>query len=118
MSVQLPNWRLEAEVRHNLFLAFKESLNNALRHAGATEVRISLTTNTHAFTIVVEDNGRGFKHEPTPNAPSTPGPSPGRNGLANMHHRLQQIGGQCRIHSAIGKGTRVEFLVPVNPATT
>jgi signal transduction histidine kinase/ligand-binding sensor domain-containing protein len=118
MSVQLPNWRLEAEVRHNLFLAFKESLNNALRHAGATEVRISLTTNIHAFTIVVEDNGRGFTQDPTQNAPSIPRPSTSRNGLANMHHRLQQIGGQCEIQSAIGKGTRVEFLVPVNPATT
>src|SRR5208283_3647004 len=53
MSVQLPNWRLEAEARHNLFLAFKESLNNVLRHAAATEVRISLTTDNHAFTIVV-----------------------------------------------------------------
>jgi signal transduction histidine kinase/streptogramin lyase len=118
MSVQLPNWRLEAEVRHNLFLAFKESLTNALRHAGATEVRISLTTKTHAFTIVVEDNGRGFSQEPMRNAPDISGSSAGRNGLANMRHRLQQIGGQCEIQSAIGKGTRLEFLVPVNPATT
>jgi signal transduction histidine kinase len=118
MSVQLPNWRLEAEVRHNLFLAFKESLNNALRHAGATEVRISLATNTHAFTIVVEDNGRGFSHDPVRTDASIFGSSTGRNGLANMRHRLQQIGGQCKIQSAIGKGTRVEFVVPVHPVTT
>jgi len=116
--VQLPNWRLEAEVRHNLFLAFKESLNNALRHAGATEVRISLATNTHAFTIVVEDNGRGFSHDPVRTDASIFGSSTGRNGLANMRHRLQQIGGQCKIQSAIGKGTRVEFVVPVHPVTT
>jgi signal transduction histidine kinase len=118
MSLQLPNWRLEAEVRHNLFLAFKESMNNVLRHAGATEVRVSLTTTTHAFTIIVEDNGRGFSQDPPRNAPSISESSTGRDGLANMRHRLQQIGGECKILSAIGKGTRVEFLVPVNPATT
>ncbi len=78
MSVQLPNWRLEAEVRHNLFLAFKESLTNALRHAGATEVRISLATNSHAFTIVVEDNGKGFTHDPLRNAPSISESAAGR----------------------------------------
>ena len=117
MSVQLPNWRLEAEVRHNLFLAFKESLNNALRHAGATEVRISLATDNHAFTIVVEDNGKGFTHDSKGIAP-IPGPSTGRNGLANMRHRLQRVGGQCEIQSALGKGTRVEFHVPINPGAT
>ena len=118
MSVQLPNWRLEAEARHNLFLAFKESLNNVLRHAAATEVRISLTTDNHAFTIVVEDNGKGFTTDPMRNAPSVPGQPASRNGLANMRHRLQQIGGQCEIHSVIGKGTRVEFHVAVNPGAT
>jgi signal transduction histidine kinase/streptogramin lyase len=116
MSVQLPNWRLEAEVRHNLFLAFKESLNNVLRHAGATEVRISLTTSTHAFIIIIEDNGRGLTKDSTRNSPSLSGPLTGGDGLANMHHRLQQIGGQCIIQSASGQGTRVEFQVPVNPA--
>ena len=118
MSVQLPNWRLKAEARHNLFLAFKESLNNVLRHAAATEVRISLTTDNHAFTIVVEDNGKGFTTDPMRNAPSVPGQPASRNGLANMRHRLQQIGGQCEIHSVIGKGTRVEFHVAVNPGAT
>ena len=52
------------------------------------------------------------------NDPVLSGSSTGRDGLANMRHRLQQIGGECKILSAIGKGTRVEFLVPVNPATT
>jgi signal transduction histidine kinase len=52
------------------------------------------------------------------NDPSIPGPSTGRNGLANMRHRLQHIGGQCEIQSALGKGTRVQFLMPVNPAAT
>ena len=35
MPLQLPNWRLDAELRHNVYLALKESLNNILRHASA-----------------------------------------------------------------------------------
>ncbi|HEX7569127.1 MAG TPA: two-component regulator propeller domain-containing protein, partial [Verrucomicrobiae bacterium] len=41
VPMQLPNWRLNAEVRHNVFLAYKECLNNVVRHAAATEVRVS-----------------------------------------------------------------------------
>ena len=111
VPMQLPNWRLDAEVRHNVFLAYKECLNNVVRHAAATEVRVSLTTATDAFTIVVEDNGKGFAA--TTDAVPASARLSGRNGLANMRQRLAQIGGRCEITSAVGKGTRVEFHVTV-----
>ena len=44
---QLPAWPLTAEVRHNLFLAFKEALHNVVHHAAATEVRVSLVLRKH-----------------------------------------------------------------------
>ena len=101
-----------AEVRHNVFLAFKEALHNAIKHAGASEVRICLTVEPAAFTLVVEDNGKGFASEALlTGAPhGQPGHGTG-NGLANMRHRLAEIGGRCEIESAPGKGTKVTFMV-------
>lgn len=115
VPLDLPEWQLDAEVRHNLFLAFKECLNNALRHAAASEIRVLLTTGDNEFTITVVDDGRGFAVEPSTDALPESGRFPGHNGLANMQQRLAEIGGRCAITSAIGKGTRVEFLVRVRP---
>ena len=63
MPSQFPARVITAEVRHNLFLAFKEALNNAIKHAGASEVRISLAVKPAAFILTVEDNGNGFAPE-------------------------------------------------------
>ena len=116
LPVQLPPWPVTAEVRHNLFLAFKEALHNVVKHAAASEVSISLTTGPRAFTLRVRDHGRGFvpepwRHEP----PREPGRTTSGNGLRNMHRRLEKIGGRCEIQSAPGQGTEVHFIVPVSP---
>jgi signal transduction histidine kinase/ligand-binding sensor domain-containing protein len=109
---QLPPWPPTAEVRHNLFLAFKEAINNVVKHAAASEVYVALKIEPDAFTVSVRDNGKGF----TPDAPAQQGPGePGRiaggNGLANMRRRLEKIGGHCDIRSAPGQGTEVRFVV-------
>ncbi len=111
MPAQLPDRVITAEVRHNLFLAFKEALHNAIKHAGAAEVRISLTVEPAGFTLTVEDDGNGFASETS--LAGTPSGRPQRsgNGLANMRQRLAEIGGRCEIESAPGKGTRVTFRV-------
>jgi signal transduction histidine kinase len=115
MPMQLPGWRLDAEVRHSLFLACKESLNNVLRHATATEVRVSVMTESNSFRVIIEDNGKGFETCAAMAASASSRQPAGRNGLVNMHRRLQQIGGQCEITSVIGQGTKVQFVVTVNP---
>lgn len=108
LPVTLPSWPLSAETRHNVFLAFKESLNNAVKHAQATEVRISLTLKESAFTLIVEDNGRGFS------VPSTPAQTTDtEDGLQNMRNRLAEVGGRCEIYSQPKKGTRISFHVPI-----
>jgi signal transduction histidine kinase/ligand-binding sensor domain-containing protein len=107
MPLQLPAWPLTAEVRHNLFLAFKEAMNNVLKHADATEVYVSLVTGADAFTLVVRDNGVGFSLEAADGAGNARG-----NGLINMRQRLAKIGGRCEVQSAPGKGTEVKFVVP------
>ena len=112
MPSQFPPWVITAEVRHNVFLAFKEALNNAIKHAGASEVRISLAVKPPTFTLMVEDNGNGLAPETllagTPHDLSRQGAG---NGLVNMRQRLAEIGGRCEIESTPGKGTRVAFMV-------
>jgi signal transduction histidine kinase len=115
VPVQLPGWPLTAEVRHNLFLAFKEALHNTLKHAAATEVRISLSLETAGFTLTVEDNGRGFEPQaPKEGTLAGSGRVAAGNGLMNMQRRLAEIWGTCEIQSQPGKGTRVQFAVRVS----
>ena len=112
MPAQFPTRVITAEVRHNIFLAFKEALHNAIKHAGASEVRIALAVKPDVFTLMVEDDGRGFAMETALAGTLRDQPRRGAgNGLANMRQRLAEIGGRCEIESAPGKGTRVTFTV-------
>ena len=113
MPVQFPPWPLTSEVRHNLFLAFKEALNNVVRHAAASEVRISLTLTLASFELIVEDNGRGFDPISSEGPVSATDRLASGNGLENMRRRLAAAGGRCDIRSAPGKGTTIVFVVPV-----
>ncbi|MGJ8696576.1 MAG: sensor histidine kinase [Verrucomicrobiaceae bacterium] len=106
--VDLPEQSLSAQLRHNLLLASKEALNNIVKYAQASEVRISLIPEDHHFILKFEDNGKGID----PNAPSDPARSNAGSGLTNMEKRMKEIGGVCNFHSTIGKGTTVEFIVP------
>lgn len=99
----LPSVPLSAEVRHNLLLATREALQNAVAHAGALEVRLALRLDNDGLTITVSDNGKGFE---------TASASPFGNGLQNMRQRLQGIGGRLDIRSKPGEGTTVSFFVP------
>jgi signal transduction histidine kinase len=114
VPVYLPSWALTSEIRHNVFLAFKEALNNVLKHAAATEVRISLQLEPNGFILLLADNGRGFalnsQIPPTQFADPTARLSAG-NGLVNMKKRLEEIGGRCECDSAAGEGTRIKFVV-------
>ena len=110
LPAKLPPHQLTTEVRHNLFLAYKEALHNAVKHAGATEVRIAIAFEAKTLELVVEDNGRGFSlNDGTNKGPREQGRTAGGNGLENMNRRVRDIGGECQIHSEPGRGTKVKF---------
>jgi len=100
---QPPKRTLSADVRHNLFLASKEALNNIVRHAQATEASLRMTATDKSLKMIIEDNGRGFEKAPE---------GPGHDGLRNLRQRMREIGGECRIESNPGRGTRIEFSYP------
>jgi signal transduction histidine kinase len=93
-------------LRRSLFLAIKESLNNAVKHSAARELLLKMQWQNQTLVVIVQDNGRGFDL-------STPALE--RNGLTNMAQRMSEIGGHCRVTSQPGQGCRVEFSIPVKP---
>jgi signal transduction histidine kinase len=107
MALDLPACPLSSEVRHNLFLVIKEALNNILKHAGASYAHLRVSANTAGVELVITDDGRGFDLE----APSS---GPQRNGLINMRQRLAALGGNCRIESRPGQGTKLTLTLPLN----
>ncbi len=112
LPLQFPEWHLTSEVRHNVFLAFKEALHNAVKHSGASEVLIRLAVKEKSFELTVEDNGRGFAvGEKAEVVFWSQGRAASGNGLENMRRRLAAIGGSCEIQSASGVGTKVTFFV-------
>jgi ligand-binding sensor domain-containing protein/signal transduction histidine kinase len=106
---EMPDLRLSSEVRHNVFLACKESLNNAVKHAEATEVQISLSVSHAQAVLSIADNGKGFQTGTTTGL---------GNGLRNMKRRMESIGGYVQITSEPGKGTRTSLLFPLNSVSS
>jgi signal transduction histidine kinase len=115
VPLALPAMRVDAELRHNLFLALKETLNNTVKHARATEVWLRLRIEPKSFTLVIEDNGQGLSAAADSGAPgSGTDRIASGSGLGNLQKRLSAIGGRCEIHSVAGQGTRVEMTLMVN----
>jgi len=101
----VPERPILPEVRHGIFLAFKEAINNAAKHSRATEVRVKIHCTGDELQLAVEDNGVGFD----------PAAQRAGNGLANMRHRLENLGGSCDVRSAPGAATTVLFRLDLNP---
>jgi signal transduction histidine kinase len=115
LPLQFPEVHLTSEMRHNVFLAFKEALHNSVKHSGASEVLIRLAVTGKSFELAVEDNGRGFAvGEKAGPLATAPGRAASGNGLENMRRRLAGIGGSCEIQSESGIGTKVRFSVRLN----
>ena len=115
VPLNLPPWTITSESRHNLYLTLKEALNNVIKHASATEVRICLELRPEGFTLAIIDNGCGFDSAgltPATN-PAEPLRNASGNGLANMQKRMEEIGGRCEWQTAKGEGTRVILTLPV-----
>ena len=111
LPAQLPPHSLRAETRHNLFLAIKETLNNVIKHAGATEVWLRLALDTRSFTVTIDDNGCGLARGDKVGESTQPGRISSGHGLQNISKRLESIGGECVITSEPGQGTRVDLKV-------
>jgi anti-sigma regulatory factor (Ser/Thr protein kinase) len=94
--------KIPLEKRYDLYLVFKEMVNNGAKYAEATVVTFRLEWQRGTVTLLYEDNGIGFDIE---NASSG-------NGLHNMRQRGRALGGELMITSTPGKGTRITLAFP------
>ncbi len=107
VPARLPATVIPPEVRHNAFLAFKEAVNNVVKHAQASEARIRLKLQPDGFTLEIEDNGRGLGDLDTASAAA-------RNGLHNMRKRMEDIHGEFSIGPGANGGTVVRLIIPIS----
>jgi signal transduction histidine kinase len=105
ISEDLPEQPLAPKFRQEIFFSFKEALNNAVRHAHATQVRLRVFVLEESLIIEVADDGRGLDARPG---------TAGSDGIANMNERMQSIGGTCEIKSDAQQGTMVRLRAPLS----
>ena len=105
----LPATPIPPDVRHHIFLAFKEAVNNVVKHSQATAVKVRLRLTGNRFTLEIEDNGRGLPDDAA---------IKGRNGLRNMRKRMEDVGGTFSVEPAPERGTLVRLTVPLGNNTT
>jgi signal transduction histidine kinase len=113
----LPDIKIDAELRYNLFLAMKEALNKVVKHAQATEVWLRMRLEANTLTLVIEDNGQGFEAEVGTKA-TDPARLNSGLGLTNLRNRLHSVHGEFTMHSSRGKGTQMEMIVDLNGSTS
>lgn len=92
---------LPAHFRHQVFLVIREAVNNSLKHAQASELRLRVASTTTHLEVEVCDDGRGLASD-----------APRGHGLENMRARVVALGGVFEITAPIAGGTRVHFTVP------
>lgn len=114
----IPEIHLSTEIRHDLFLAAQEAMNNVLKHSGATEMSLRLTLSAQVLEIRITDNGHGLTldrdHESAAGHVQilTRTHRQG-NGLLNMRRRIENLSGTFTVNSQPGRGTEIIFQVPL-----
>lgn len=106
-SVTLENTLTEEppfETAASAYRIAQEALINARKHAKATQLKVTLNGDENGVTVHVVDNGRGFEMMPE---------RLGHVGLVSMRERAEMAGGWWQIDSAPGRGTMVEFFLPL-----
>ena len=94
--------RLSVDMRRDIYLIFKEAINNAARHADCSRVQVDLQFQGTQLILSVVDDGGGFDA-----AVDTDG-----NGLESMRRRAERLGARFDIRSRPGEGTAVRLEVP------
>ena len=96
-SVPLP-------LKEVLYRVAQEALNNVVRHAGASEIALTLQQGDSQLCLEIVDNGRGFDPQQE---------FPGHFGLHSMRERVETVGGRFELESTRGAGTRVRATVAI-----
>lgn len=103
--------RLPPDLELALYRIFQEATTNALKHARATRLQVTLSRAAGGLLLRVEDNGRGFKPAALARSAASARSS---LGLLNMRERAEFIGGALTVRSAPRAGTTIEVRAPLS----
>ncbi|MDX1942595.1 MAG: two-component regulator propeller domain-containing protein [Saprospiraceae bacterium] len=95
--------RLNIGQRRNIYLIFKEAINNAAKYADCNHVELHIDLTANQLRVIIEDNGKGFNEQEVERG----------NGLNNMRKRAAEIGGTLDVKSQNAKGTMIELKVRI-----
>jgi signal transduction histidine kinase len=104
MDPAIADKKISMEQRRDLFLIFKEALNNIHKHAAASSVNIALSLDKEILNLVISDNGIGF---------DTTRPTH-RNGISNIKNRVSRWKGKINLQSENEIGTTINVQVPLS----
>ena len=96
--------KISMEQRRDVYLIYKEAMNNIVRHADATNIWIDMKWQNKKIYLNIQDDGIGFVSSDVAN----------RNGLRNIHFRTQKWKGNVVIETSPGEGARIEIILPVS----
>ena len=99
----LTETKLGLNERKDIFLIFKEAINNAVKYSEATEINIWIKKQDTLFILTVADNGKGFDPDKTIRG----------NGLNNMQSRAEGINASFKITSLADNGTSISLQLPI-----
>ena len=99
---------LPPEIRRAFYLCLKESIHNVAKHSNSSSVQVRIALRAGLLHGEVVDDGSGISSERAAEAEAA-----GRRGLPGLHRRARAAGGEVRIESAPGQGTRVEVTMPL-----
>ncbi len=105
VEVDAPEERFPPEVEVAAFRVVQEALENARRHSGARRVAVRVGRSGETLIGEVADDGRGL-----------PSHAPGGLGLPGMEEWVRSLGGELRLRSDPGRGTTVQFKIPIHGA--
>ncbi|MEJ7646108.1 MAG: two-component regulator propeller domain-containing protein [Chryseolinea sp.] len=105
MPEQMEEITLSIDQRRNLYLIFKESVNNIVKHSHCVHAKIELVKIEKNLSLIIEDDGAGFNQSKQND----------RNGLVNLKDRAQKLQGTMQIVSSPGKGTVIQLVFPLRP---
>jgi two-component sensor histidine kinase len=97
---KLKDVRLPMDVKQNLYLIFKEAINNSIKHSGCRQITLESNLRNDVLEISLSDDGNGFDDSLISKG----------NGLKNMENRAAQIKGRIKIKSSANAGTSIRFI--------
>lgn len=99
------NWKnIKNPIKRTLYLSTRESLQNAIKYAKASQIKIDFKQDKNWVFLTIDDNGNGFDTKEKANG----------IGLKNLRERIEEINGKLKITSAQNKGTNIKIEVPIH----